>query len=132
MSDPARNKLLARFHATASASGITGEVYKNWLHERTGEESCKDLTDEQIRALLPEFEATRNQWRKAGAQCRELGWSGFEDPAFRTFVKRVTKQENPQFLTKKQLRDVIAGLENWIKNIRKKSKATTEEQQHDS
>lgn len=123
MSTTDRNRLLARFHATAKNSGITGETYKRWLLERTGKESCSDLSSEQIEALIPEFEATRDQWRKVGHQCREVGFTGFEDPRFRTFVKRVTKVEPPQFLTKKQLGDVIAGLENWIAHRRKKNQS---------
>lgn len=127
MTTPDRKKLLARFHLTAEQSDITGERYKQWLKERTGQESCSDLTDDQIKALLPEFEATRNQWRKVGAQCRELGWTGFQDPNFRAFVMRVTKKEEPRFLTKKQLRNVIAGLSNWIKQKRKKGELPNKE-----
>ena len=61
--------------------------------------------------------------------CREMGWKGFEDPGFRTFVKRVTKEENPQFLTKKQLSNVIAGLTSWIANRRKQATPGASEDQ---
>ncbi len=120
MDTQTRQQRLARIHAAAKAVHLEGEDYQAWLDRRTGATSCADLSDAQLDALADWLKATRPQWLKVGALCREMGWTGFEDERFLTFVKRVTKEDNPRLLSRMQLRNLIAGLSNWTKSLRKR------------
>jgi phage gp16-like protein len=120
MDSNTRAARIARVHAAAKAVGLEGDDYKAWLKRRTGHESCRDLTDAQLDELADWLKATQPQWRLVSDLVRQIGWSGFQDPAFLTFVKRVTKEDNPRFLTRMQLRNLIAALLNWVKSLRKR------------
>jgi hypothetical protein len=104
--------------------------YRAWLEKLTGKTSCKDLTDKQLNDLVNQLRQlgylenkttgsapdrpSQVQWRKMETLARQLGLGNTETVQFATFVKRVTKLENPRFLTRKTISDVIVGLEKWL------------------
>jgi hypothetical protein len=107
-------------------------AYRDWLAMRTGQRSCKGLTEWQLAALVRELKQdgslvdyrpggtapnrpTDAQWRKLAALCRALNWpSGLDDPALDTFCQRTVHVSNARFLTKPLISQVITGLEKWI------------------
>ena len=114
-----------------------GFEYRAWLEKLTGKSSCKDLTDKQLYDLVNQLSQlgylerkttgsapdrpTQVQWRKMEALARQVGLGNTETVQFATFVKRVTKLENPRFLTRKTISDVIVGLEKWLEYKKEKN-----------
>ena len=118
MSTTPRNRHLARIHTATKAVGLDGDKYKTWLKKRTGKESCKDLTDAQLADLVEWLRPTDAQWWKVKALIREIGLSGFEDEGYKTFVRRVTKEDDPRLLSRLQVHNLIAGLVSWANHRR--------------
>ena len=118
MSTTPRNRNLARIHTATKAVGLEGDKYKEWLKKRTGKESCKDLTDEQLSDLVEWLRPTDAQWWKVKALIREIGLTGFADEGYKTFVRRVTKEDNPALLSRLQVHNLIAGLVRWADHRR--------------
>lgn len=53
--------------------------------------------------------------------CKARGFKGgIDDPGFAAFVARCAKVDNPRFLTRTGLRNVIVGLEKWINHDKRK------------
>lgn len=115
---PTRHRHLAHIHAATKAAGLEGDDYRAWLKKRTGRESCDDLTDAELAALCDWLKGTPAQFRKVYALAREIGFTGFDDPGFRTFTERITKETEPRLLSRLQLIYLIAGLQNWLKSKR--------------
>lgn len=136
-----RHKLMAMVHIAAQHLGIehSSEEYRIWLEKHAGARSCKDLTDNQLAALVDRLKQqgclerkttgsapnrpTQIQWRKMEILARRLGFGNAMTPQFAVFVKRVTKLESPRFLTRKTISNVIIGLEKWLE-YKKKHEAT--------
>ena len=107
-------------------------AYRDWLAMRTGQRSCKGLTELQLAALVRELKRdgsladyrpggkapdrpTDAQWRKLAALCKALNWQGgLDDPALDRFCQRTAHVSKARFLTKGLISQVITGLEKWI------------------
>jgi hypothetical protein len=125
MSAQTRKQRLARIHIVAKSVGLEGQKYRSWLERRTGKTSCSDLTDAQLDALADDLKGTRSQWQKLSHLCKTMGWTGFEDPGFLTFVKRTTGEDEPRLLSRPELSNLIVGLEKWIENLRQRGDLPT-------
>lgn len=140
-----RNDLYAMVHMGAKRLGMDEDTRRSWMEKHTGKRSAKGCSDAELSRLCDLLRAasalddgrplgkadsggkgadrpTRAQWIKLKTLCKKRGWSGIDDPAFATFVRRIAKVDNPRFLTKTGVRAVILGLENWIEYDRKKEK----------
>jgi phage gp16-like protein len=122
MSKSGRARYLAHIHAAAKAQGWNEGTYRDWIKRRTGKTSCAELDDAQLGALAATLKPTGPQWEAIHAACREMGWSGTADCDFKAFVKRTTKADEPLFLTRRQLTDVLVGLAAWQKSLRQRGK----------
>lgn len=127
-----RNKLIAMVHIAAQHLDIeyNSAEYRAWLDKLSGKTSCKDLTNEQLSGLVDRLRRegcleqkttgsapnrpTAEQWRKMETLKRKLGFNHKKDAGFVTFVKRVTKLDDPRFLTRQSITKVIIGLEKWL------------------
>lgn len=127
-----RNNFMAMIHIAASHLDIKShsDEYRDWLESVSGARSCKELTDDQLAAVVitlkekgllvkkPSGSApnrpTSAQWAKVESLARQLPLGSVRAPYFVAWVKKVTGLENPRFLTKKSMRDVIAGLQRWV------------------
>lgn len=142
-----RRDLYAMLHLGAKRLGWDEDTRRAWMGKHSGKRSSKDCTDAELVRLADELRRlgalddgrplgkadrggkgydrpTRQQWKKAAVLCKERGWTdGIDDPAFAAFVAHVAKVDNPRFLTRTGLRNVILGLENWIEFDRKKGQA---------
>ena len=134
-----RHKLMAMVHIAAQQLNIEhGSIeYRAWLQNLTGKQSCKDLTDEQLRELIASLRQrgclerkatgsasnrpTQIQWSKMEILARRLGFGNAMTPQFAAFVKRVTKLESPRFLTRQSISKVIIGLEKWLEYKKQKN-----------
>lgn len=124
MNHPTRRRHLSHIHAATKAAGLDGNRYRAFLKRRTGRESCDDLTDAELAALCDWLKGTDAQLRKVYALAREIGFTGFADPGFLTITERITKEIEPRLLSRLQLSNLIAGLQNWLKY--KRTHATEE------
>ncbi|SEN35881.1 regulatory protein GemA [Nitrosomonas marina] len=142
-----RNKLIALVHIAAQHLDIeyNSAEYRTWLEKLSGETSCKDLTNEQLTGLVDRLRRegcleqkktgsapnrpTLGQWRKMEILTRQLGFNHKNDAGFVTFVKRVTKLDDPRFLTRQSISKVIVGLEKWLE-YEKKQKNNFGESEH--
>ena len=133
-----RHKLMAMVHIAAQQLKIEHDSteYRVWLQNFTGKQSCKDLTDEQLRELIASLRQqgclerkatgsapnrpTQIQWRKMEILARRLGFGNAMTLQFAAFVKRITKLESPRFLTRQSISKVIIGLEKWIEYKKEK------------
>ncbi len=133
-----RHKLMAMVHIAAQQLKIDhgSTEYRAWLQTMTGRQSCKDLTDEQLRKLIASLRQqgclerkatgsasnrpTQIQWNKMEILARRLGFGNAMMPQFAAFVKRITKLESPRFLTRQSISKVIIGLEKWLEYKKKK------------
>jgi len=142
-----RRDLYAMLHLGAKRLGWDEDTRRAWMSKHTGNRSSKDCTEVELARLADELRRlgalddgrplgkadrggkdfdrpTRQQWKKAAVLCKARGWKeGIDDPAFAAFVARVAKVDNPRFLTRNGLRNVIVGLENWIASDRKRGRA---------
>lgn len=127
-----RHKLMAQVHIAAQHLDIShdSEKYCTWLEQHSGARSCKDLSDIQLSALVHHLRRqgylerkpisnapnppTVAQWRKMETLKRQLGFGCGMTSQFEAFVKRVTKLDNPRFLTREAISMVIIGLEKWL------------------
>ena len=118
-------------------------LYRAWLEKHTGKRSCKDCNEVELSMLADEMRdlgaldqagaqtppggsgadrPTQKQWRTALGLSKKCGLSGMAtDPGFITFCKKVTKVENPRFLTRDGISAVIVGFQRWGKDIENKA-----------
>lgn len=131
-----RRSLIAMVHIGKARLGMDDATYRAWLEKHTGKRSSTDLTDRDIAGLvkvlrdqgaLEEAPAkakviagrggnrpTAAQWQTAKGFARKIGLEGgLDGEAFAAFVKHVAKVDNPRFLTKASMADVLIGLEKW-------------------
>lgn len=112
------------------------DEYRNYLGIKTGQTSCKNLSDGALRQLVEELKQqgyledslkfkkrlggssarhpSSKQWAKLAALAKSMGWQGLDDPALDSFVKRTVKVERARWLTRDNIRSVIVGLERWL------------------
>ena len=125
--------------------GWDDDVYRGWLERHTGKRSSKDCSEAQLSMLADELRdlgaldqagvattppggsgadrPTQRQWRAALGLAKKCGLTGKpDDPAFITFCKRIAKVENPRFLTREGVSDVMVGLERWHADRKNKGK----------
>lgn len=142
---PCSSLVYAMIHLGAKRMGWDEATRRAWMEKHTGKRSAKDCTDDELAQFADQLRRsgalddgrplgradrggrgagdrpTRAQWKKTAVLCKERGWpEGIDDPAFATFVAHVAKVDNPRFLTRASLRNVIAGLQNWIEFDRRK------------
>lgn len=129
-----RKSLIAMVHIGKTRMGMDEETYRAWLNQRTGKQSCSEMSFEELSRLVAELRTqgaltesrskviggrggnrpTEAQWNFARHYARQLGLDGgIEGQGFATFVKRIAKVENPRFLTKATMQKVLTGLEKW-------------------
>lgn len=145
-----RNSDLAMIHIAAkrlfgdvSKGGEGREAYEDWLELKTGKRSSGKLTvSERIElikrlrkdGLIPdrkrggigqtvggEDRPTSAQWNKIGGLARDMGWDrGLGDSRLHSFVERTAKVSNARFISRSQASKVILGLEEWVRQRRKR------------
>lgn len=116
--------------------GWEDDAYRAWLEKHTGKRSSKDCSEAQLSMLADEMRdlgaldqagvnttppggsgpdrPTQRQWRAVLGLAKKCGLTGKpDDPAFVTFCKRIAHVENPRFLTREGISDVMVGLERW-------------------
>jgi hypothetical protein len=129
-----RKALIAMIHIGKARLGMDEETYRAWLEKRTGKRSSAGMTFVELSGLVAELRAqgalsmpaskviggrganrpTEAQWNLARYLARQIGLKdGIDGQAFASFVKRITKVENPRFLTKEAMQKVLTGLEKW-------------------
>lgn len=129
-----RKSLIAMIHIGKARLGMDEETYRAWLEKRTGKRSSAGMTFEELSQLVAELRAqgalsgpvskviggrggnrpTEAQWNLARYLARQISLKdGIDGQAFASFVKRITKVENPRFLTKGAMQKVLIGLEKW-------------------
>lgn len=137
-----RKSLIAMVHIGKARLGMDEETYRAWLEKRTGKRSCSSLAFDDLARLVAELRAqsalsaptskviggrganrpTEAQWNLARYLSRQIGLEGgIEGQAFASFVKRISKVENPRFLTKEAMQKVLTGLEKWHEQRAKES-----------
>ncbi|NOT67156.1 MAG: DUF1018 domain-containing protein [Methylophilaceae bacterium] len=133
-----RGQYIAMVHIAANRLGFESgsAIYRDWLQKLSGAQSCKDLTDNQLSALagtlkqqgLLQQKTTGNapgrptpaQWGKMETMARKLGFVSIDGEHFIHWVKRITKLDNPRFLTSRSISSVIVGLEKMWAHEQKK------------
>ena len=122
-----RKKLLASLHIARKDMAIEEESYRALLYRVTGQTSARELTEEQLRSVLAEFE--RLGWKKARFRRFAAGnrpdvrkvfaiWSSLRDhlecrgsrAGLRAFVERQVGVSDPNFLNPAQAQKVIEAL----------------------
>ncbi|WP_282800021.1 gp16 family protein [Bombella apis] len=122
-----RKKLLASLHIARKDMALEEESYRALLYRVTGQTSAKELTEEQLRSVLAEFE--RLGWKKARFRRFAAGnrpdvrkvfaiWSSLRDhlecrgsrAGLRAFVERQVGVSDPNFLNPAQAQKVIEAL----------------------
>lgn len=137
-----RKSLIAMIHIGKARLGMDEETYRAWLEKRTGKRSCASVPFDDMSRLVAELRAlgalsappskvvggrganrpTEAQWNMARYLAREIGLDGgIEGQAFASFCKRITKVENPRFLTKDAMQKLLTGLEKWHEQRAKKA-----------
>ncbi|MDR0376510.1 MAG: regulatory protein GemA [Spirochaetaceae bacterium] len=122
-----RKKLIQLVHIGKSKMGLTDDTYQAFLEGITGKQSCADLTERQLAAVLramrkngfdygtrrvkPEekgqattaqLEYIKGMWRKCARNK--------SDAALLAFVDRITRVKALRFLTVRTAREVIPAL----------------------
>jgi hypothetical protein len=139
-----RRPLLAQLHIAKKALALTEESYRDLLRRITGRESGKDCTEGQLRAMLAEFK--RLGWKNTGKprgkrvsdnpQVRKIYavWAdlkpfvaGHGPEGLRTFCRRQTGVDAPEFLDPAGANKVVEGLKAWLARMQRQA-ATQGEQ----
>jgi hypothetical protein len=122
-----RNQLVAAVHVAKKQLALDDETYRAIIERVTGERSSAHLTVAQLGSVLDEFR--RLGWKPAHANyshkphVRKV-WALWSDlvrrglvkggrVALRKFVFRMTKVNDPQWLTLEQAAKVTEGLKAW-------------------
>lgn len=131
-----RKSMIAMVHIAKARMGMDDETYRAWLEKKTGKRSSSALSDAQLARLVSSLRAeglldeapatakviagkganrpTDAQWKTARGLAKKIGLDGgLDGEAFASFVKRIAKVDNPRFLTKASMANVLIGLEKW-------------------
>jgi hypothetical protein len=121
-----RQRNLARVHHIARAIKLDpqGDDYRTWLKKLTGKASCKDLDDEALAALVESLKPSEKQWQMVRSLAEQLGFYDFQDPGFKSFVRRVCKVDDAYLLEKPEVARLIAGLKGFVASRRKQASAS--------
>lgn len=144
-----RPALIKMIHAGARRLGWDDATYRAWMKKHSTQSSCALCTDAELSllvdllhdlgALTPNPNAplpatgnpdrpTQRQWRYALDLCKRLGMSGaVHDPALVAFCQRSCKVENPRFLDREGMSNLIIGLERWHQSKARHEFSTTGE-----
>lgn len=143
MKQTGKNRLIQLIKIGQKRLGWEDDLYRAWLEKHTGKRSCKDCSEAELSALADELRdlgaldqagavtsppggsgpdrPTRRQWSAALRLAKKCGLTGKpDDPAFVTFCKRISKVENPRFLTRDGISKIMTGLERWLRYKQKK------------
>ncbi|MDD3325651.1 MAG: regulatory protein GemA [Zoogloea sp.] len=141
--------MIAMVHIAKARLGMDDETYRAWLEKKTGKRSSSALSDGQLGQLVKALRAeglldepptaakviagkganrpTDAQWKTARGLAKKIGLDGgLDGEAFAGFVKRIVKVDNPRFLTKASMVDVLIGLEKWWEDREQKKATATE------
>lgn len=133
---PNRNKLIAKIKIGQANLKLDDDTYRDFLELHGGKRSCADLAEAALTKVASAMEAqgafktkktgrvyrqggagpgrpTAPQIRKLAALARDRGWDGLEDPCLIAFITRTAGVDDPRFLTRAAMTDVITGLEKW-------------------
>lgn len=116
-------KKLAVIHIVKKELGLSDEDYRDILERETGVRSAKDLDGNGFRRLMRYFTRSSyyriNQYGLTFRQkayirhlVEDLGWS---EPHFNNFLKKYTKKQSVDKLTKKEASNLIEALKNILK-----------------
>jgi hypothetical protein len=139
-----RRPLLAQLHIAKKALALTDDSYRDVLRRITGQESGKDCTERQLRAMLDEFKrlgwankakprgkrvSDNPQVRKIYAVWADLApfVAGHGPEGLRTFCRRQTGVDAPEFLDPAGANKVVEGLKAWLGRMQRQA-ATQGEQ----
>ncbi|NYT68696.1 phage protein GemA/Gp16 family protein [Pusillimonas noertemannii] len=141
-----RNAMLARVHMLAKELAMDEKSYRVLLQCHTGKRSCKDLNQAALQLFTKTLERmasgvgpddlegtpvvssmalplamypTRKQWQTLAGLTRTIGWCGVRDDRMLCFVKRTTKVERLEELTRHEASMCITGLLAWQKQIKR-------------
>lgn len=137
-----KKQLYGLIHMGAARLGYKDEAYRDWLFEMTGKRSVKECTWAQLDSVVnmlracgvlenPRLKAVKGgtgqgnrptaaQWNMANLLCKQIGMTGCDDERFAAFALRNAKVDHPRFLTRDSMRTLIAGLNAWVANDKKR------------
>lgn len=121
-----RQRNLARVHHIARAIKLDpkGDDYRAWLQKLTTKTTCKDLSDEALAALVESLKPSEKQWQMVRSLAEQLGFYDFQDPGFKSFVRRVCKVDDAYLLAKPEVARLIAALKGFVASRRKQASAS--------
>ena len=113
---PTRTELIRALHAAAGKLGFDDEAYRERLERETGHRTCRDLTDEQLRAALKSFQP-RQQLHPHAQKARAI-WIGLfnlgavegSDAALDAFAQRQTGAAKLAFVSAADARKLTEAL----------------------
>lgn len=130
-----RRALLGVAHKAAAQLGMDEETRRAAQMAFCGKASLRDFTDAQLIAWCWELKRrgadigipappprggggwgrpTDTQWAEIERLALRMGWSGLDDGALRSFVRRTCEVEDVRFITRGQATAVISGLRRWV------------------
>jgi hypothetical protein len=139
-----RPALIKMIHLGARRLGWDDDTRHAWMKKHTTQSSCALCNDAELSRLVDELRRlgaldrpgvsyalpggsgpdrpTPEQWRYILDLSRKLGMTGTaDDPALRTFCRKVAKVDELRFLDQAGVNALILGLENWLQSRRKKA-----------
>ncbi len=125
-SSPNRARHLAYIHEQARVFKLDpkGPDYRAWLKRRCGVESCKALDDAALARLADSLKATGPQWQRAHRLALALGFHGFDDEGFKTFMVKITKETERWHLSRQQLSNLMIAMQRWLDHKTRQPSAT--------
>ena len=121
-----RRALIGLAHKAATLAGLDDDTRRAVQVEVTGKESCGEMTQRELLALLRHYKAKGVQvyipntapfGRITAAQRatidRLAAAIGLEDGQLQAFIARTAKVDSVEFLRKSQASAVISGLQRW-------------------
>lgn len=137
-----RARLYAMIHLAVKRLNWDDATYRDWLQKHTGKRSCSDCSEKELSLvadLLRDLGAleppapiaaggsgpnrpTQAQLRAVKTAAKKCGLSGaFNDPGLITMCRRIAKVENPRFLDKQGVSDLINALDKWATSKAKRT-----------
>lgn len=121
-----RRALIGLAHKAAALAGLDDETRRAVQVEVTGKESCGEMSERELLALLRHYKAkgvqvyipnTAPLGRITAAQRatidRLAAAIGLDAGQLQSFIARTTKVDSVEFLRKSQASAVISGLQRW-------------------
>jgi phage gp16-like protein len=130
-----RRARLATIHVAKKKLAMQEDSYRAMLQRLTGHESAADCTDAQLGRVIEEFRrlgfsaarrpADKPHVRKVYALWRELKpyLTDVSDNALRSFVRRQTGLQAPEWLDAQAANKVTEGLKAWLAREKAKEAA---------